>query len=77
MFWCGGKVLSEHPSLFSYRDYLISMFSLLFSLTGLSVAFMGITNKDKAKDAAKRIFELIDKKSLIDPLSNDGVKSVA
>lgn len=76
MFWWGGKVLSDHPSLFSYRDYLISMFSLLFSLSGLSVAFMGITNKDKAKEAAKRIFELIDKQSLIDPLSKDGVKNV-
>jgi ATP-binding cassette subfamily B (MDR/TAP) protein 1 len=76
MFWWGGKVLSDHPTLFSYRDYLISMFSLLFSLTGLSVSFMGITDKDKAKEAAKRIFELIDKKSLIDPLSNDGIKNV-
>jgi ATP-binding cassette subfamily B (MDR/TAP) protein 1 len=76
LFWWGGKVLSDHPTLFTYRDYLISMFSLIFSLSGLSVSFMGITNKDKAKEAAARIFELIDRKSSIDPLSEEGRKSV-
>jgi len=77
LFWWGGKVLSDHPNLFTYRDYLISMFALLFSLSGLSVSFMGITNKDKAKEAARRIFELIDRKSAIDPLSDEGIKLVS
>jgi hypothetical protein len=44
--------------------------------TGQAVEVTTSNPKDKAKEAAKRIFELIDKKSLIDPLSNDGIKNV-
>jgi hypothetical protein len=50
------------------------MFSLLFSLSGLSVAIMGATDKAKAKLAAERIFSLLDKKSPIDSLSDEGKK---
>jgi hypothetical protein len=53
---------------------LISMFSLLFSISGMGVAAQGATNRDKAKLAAERIFELTDRKSLIDPLGEGGKK---
>jgi len=74
MFWWGGWLLSKYPSTFTYRDFLISMFSLLFSLSGLGMAAQGATNRDKAKEAADRIFDLIERESAIDPLSKEGYK---
>ena len=50
------------------------MFSLLFSLFGLGAAAMGATDRDKALSAASRIFELIEKTSPIDSLSEEGKK---
>lgn len=35
MFWWGGYLLANHGNSFTYRDFLISMFSLLFSLSGM------------------------------------------
>ena len=67
-------MISKWPNSFSYRDYLISMFSLLFSLSGMSVAFMGATDQTKAKAAAQRIFALIDRESNINSLSDEGRK---
>lgn len=61
---------------FTFRQYLISMFALLFSLSGMSVAAMGATDKVKAQLAAKRIFDLIDRKSPIDSLSKEGKKDL-
>jgi hypothetical protein len=52
------------------------MFSLLFSLSGIGMAAQGATNREKAKIAAHRIFELIDRQSAIDPLSSEGKKLV-
>lgn len=48
----------------------------MFSLSGMAAAAMGATNKEKAKEAAGRIFELIDQKSKIDPLSSSGKKGI-
>lgn len=75
MFWWGGWVLSNYGD-FTFREYLISMFALLFSLSGMSVAFMGATDKTKAQLAADRIFSLIDRESPIDSLSNEGKKNI-
>jgi ATP-binding cassette subfamily B (MDR/TAP) protein 1 len=75
MFWWGGWVLQNYGN-FTYRQYLISMFSLLFSLSGMSVAFMGATDKAKAKVAADRIFALIDRESPINSISDEGKKFV-
>lgn len=72
MFWWGGWLLFNFDDVFEYRDYLVSMFSLLFSLYGLTVAAQGAVDRDKAKRAAARIFELTDRQSLIDPLSTHG-----
>jgi ATP-binding cassette subfamily B (MDR/TAP) protein 1 len=74
MFYWGGYLISNYPDVYGFRAYLISMFSLLFSLSGLSVAIMGATDKAKAKLAAERIFSLLDKKSPIDSLSDEGKK---
>jgi hypothetical protein len=52
------------------------MFSLLFSLSGMGMAAQGATNREKAKLAAHRIFELTDRKSAIDPISEEGKKHV-
>jgi len=75
MFWWGGWVLANYGN-FTYRQFLISMFALLFSLSGMSVAAMGATDKVKAKLAADRIFALIDKDSPINSLSNEGKKDL-
>ena len=66
----------NHPRLYGIRDFLISMFSLLFSLSGMGFAMQGATDRGKAKAAAARVFELIDRKSQIDPLSEEGRKDV-
>jgi ATP-binding cassette subfamily B (MDR/TAP) protein 1 len=72
MFWWGGWLLYNYPDTYSYRNYLISMFSMMFCLYGLTLATEGTVDREKAKRAAARIFELTDRKSLIDPLSTEG-----
>jgi len=72
MFFWGGWLLSEYPNTFSYRDYMVSMFSLFFSLYGLTIASQGAVDRKKANRAAARIFELIDRQSEIDPLTEAG-----
>jgi ATP-binding cassette subfamily B (MDR/TAP) protein 1 len=52
------------------------MFSLLFSLSGMGFAMQGITDREKAKAAANRVFDLIERKSEIDPLSEEGKKDI-
>jgi ATP-binding cassette subfamily B (MDR/TAP) protein 1 len=74
MFWWGGYILFNYPNTYSFRDFLISMFALFFSLYGLAAAAQGAVNRDKAKLAANRIFTLIDRQSQIDPLSDLGKK---
>ena len=71
MFWFGAWLMNKYD--FSYRDYLISLNSLLFCLSGLGVAMMGATDSAKAKLAANRVFALIDRKSPIDSLSTEGI----
>jgi len=76
MFWFGGWLLSNYPDKYTYRDFLISLFSLLFGLEGIGFAAQGATDRDKAKQAANRIFELTDRHSAIDPLSEMGKKDI-
>ena len=72
MFFWGGWLLYNYPGTWSYRDFLISMFSLMISISGTTLGTQGSTDADEAKLAAKRIFALIDRKSTIDPLSDEG-----
>lgn len=74
MFWWGGWLLFNYPNQYDFRAYMISMFSLLFSLSGMGFAMQGATDREKAKAAAVRVFELIDRESKIDPLSEAGKK---
>jgi len=76
MFWWGGWILWKYSDIFSYRDYLISLWGLFFSMYGLTIAAQGAVDREKAKRAAHRIFELTDRKSEIDPLSDEGKKNV-
>ena len=41
MFWWGGWLLANYNDVFSYNDYLVSLFALLFSLYGLAMAAEG------------------------------------
>jgi len=72
MFYFGSWLMLNRD--YTMRDYLVSLFALMLSLTGLSAAMMGLTDADKAKEAAVRIFDLIDRVSEIDPLSDNGKK---
>jgi len=74
MFFWGGWLLYTYPSVWTYRDFLISLFTLMISVGGLSFGAQGATDKEDAQAAAKRIFRLIDRRSEIDPLSESGVK---
>jgi len=76
MFWWGGWLLFKYSDIFSYRDYLISLWGLFFSMYGLTIAFQGAIDREKAKMAAHRIFTLIDRQSEIDPLSEEGKKDI-
>ena len=64
----------NYPDMFGFKDFLVSMFALLFSLFALGAAAQGATDKTKAEAAAGRLFYLINRKSAIDPLSASGQK---
>jgi ATP-binding cassette subfamily B (MDR/TAP) protein 1 len=71
MFWWGGWLLYNFPDQYTFRNFLIAMFSIFFCFYALMVASGGAVDKEKAKRAAERIFELTDRKSLIDPLLDE------
>merc|ERR1711862_25032 len=75
-YWWGGWLIAKFPDLYTNQGFLISMFSLLFSLSGMAAAAQGATDRPKALAAAQRTFDLIERKSQIDPLSSDGKKDV-
>jgi hypothetical protein len=77
MFWFGAWLLHNNPDKYEFRDFIIAMFALFFSLYGLTLAFEGATDRRRAKLAADRIFDLTDRKSAIDPLSEEGSKGVS
>lgn len=75
MFFWGGWLLQTYSGTWEYRDFLISLFSLMISVAGMSSGLgLGVTDKEEAQAAAKRIFYLIDRQSAIDPLSDAGQK---
>ncbi|KAL3938481.1 MAG: hypothetical protein SGBAC_006615 [Bacillariaceae sp.] len=75
-FWWGGFILHNQPGEYTLRDFFISMFSLLFSITGMAMSMQGVSDPKVAKEAAKRVFELIERTSAIDPLSTNGRKDL-
>eukprot|EP00804_Cyclotella_cryptica_P026750 CCRYP_007966-RK/>CCRYP_007966-RK protein AED:0.12 eAED:0.12 QI:257/1/1/1/0.86/0.82/23/169/1460 len=73
-FYWGGWLMYTYPNAFDFESFLISMFSLLFSLFAIGAAAQGATDKPKAEAAAGRLFYLMNRKSEIDPLNPDGKK---
>lgn len=71
-FWFGGWLLFKYPETFSFDDFLISIFAMLFSLMGLGAAFQDVSDRKQTEMSASRVFYLLDKQSEIDPLSEDG-----
>lgn len=72
--WFGGWLLSTFPEKYDFKDFLIANFAILFSLFGLGSAFMDISDRKEVERSTARIFYLLDRKSSIDPLSNEGKK---
>lgn len=71
-FWWGGYLLVNYSSHFELEDFLISNFALLFGMFGLGSAFQDLADTKEVEKSAGRIFYLMDRKSAIDPLSNEG-----
>ena len=67
-FWFGSWILQNHSDKYTFRDFLISMFALLFSLFGLGAGLQGVADKEKAKRSIKRLLSLFMRTSKIDPL---------
>src|SRR6056300_1595265 len=65
--WFGGWLLFNYPEKFAFDDFLISNFSILFSLFGLGAAFQDISDRKETEKSASRIFYLLDRESKIDP----------
>lgn len=76
LFWAGGTFIANHPTLYTFRGFNISMFTLIFGLSGVAAAAQGATDRPKALLAAQRTFDLIERRSEIDPLSQEGKKDI-
>jgi len=74
LFWWGGFLIYNYPLVFTFRDMNISMWSMMFGISGMSIAMQGATDRKKASAAVSRIFALIERESKIDPLSEEGKK---
>jgi ATP-binding cassette subfamily B (MDR/TAP) protein 1 len=72
--WWGGYILFTYPNAYTFNDFLISNFALLFSLFGLGAAFQDISDRKETEKSVGRIFYLLDRKSAIDPLGEEGKK---
>jgi len=68
----GGWLLFTYPDKYDFNDFLISNFAILFSLFGLGAAFQDVADRKETEKSASRIFYLLDRKSEIDPLSDEG-----
>jgi ATP-binding cassette subfamily B (MDR/TAP) protein 1 len=73
-FWWGAWLMYNYPGAFTFNEFLVSMFALLFSLFSLGAAAQGLTDKKKAEAAAGRLFYIMNRESAIDPLSPLGKK---
>merc|ERR1712187_582059 len=72
--WWGGWLLNQSWNSYSFNDFLVSNFALLFSLFGLGAAFQDVSDRKEVEKAGGRIIHLLDRKSAIDPLSDEGKK---
>jgi ATP-binding cassette, subfamily B (MDR/TAP), member 1 len=70
--WFGGYLIFTFPNQYSFQDFLISNFAIMFSLFGLATAFQDMADQKAMRESAGRIFALLDRQSAIDPLSSEG-----
>merc|ERR1712003_369906 len=71
-FWFGGWLLFKYPEVYTFKDFTASLMIILFSLFALGAAFQDIADREKVEKSLSRIFYLLDKRSEIDPLSEEG-----
>merc|ERR1712174_125706 len=71
-FWFGGWLLFKYPDLDTFKDFTASLMIILFSLFALGAAFQDIADREQVEKSLSRIFYLLDKRSEIDPLSEEG-----
>ena len=74
LLFFAGWLLHEHPEEFTFVEMLNSNFALYFSLLGLGIALKETANKEEIKLATSRVFYLLDRPSVLDPLSRKGQK---
>jgi ATP-binding cassette, subfamily B (MDR/TAP), member 1 len=70
LFWFGGWLMIYEG--YSFNSFLIASFGILFSFIGLGSAFSGLSDRAQVEKSAGRVLHLLDRSSLIDPLSDDG-----
>lgn len=71
-FWFGGWLLTKFPENYTFYDFMVAMFALLFGIFSLGIAFQDMADRKETEASANRIFYLIDRESSIDPLSEEG-----
>merc|ERR1711865_957732 len=72
LFYWGGWLLMQYPDRYDFKNFLIYNFAIIFSLFGLGAAFQDMSDRKQMEASASRIFYLLDRVSLIDPLSKEG-----
>lgn len=71
LFWFGGWLMIYKG--YSFNSFLIASFGILFSFVGLGSAFSGLSDRAQVEKSAGRVLYLLDRKSMIDPLSDAGL----
>ncbi|KAG9289947.1 hypothetical protein G9A89_010253 [Geosiphon pyriformis] len=69
-FWYGGELVGNQE--YSQKQMLNVMFAVIFTFMSIGQLSAFAPNTAKAKVAALSIFEILDRKSLIDPTNNEG-----
>lgn len=69
-FWYGAKLIREGD--ISITDLFVAFFSVMIGAMSLGQAAPAFSAFSVAMGAAPRVYEIIDRKSAIDPLSDDG-----
>jgi len=74
LIWFGGYILYNFSDDYSLSDFLVAQFSIYFGIKGLAVALQDVSDRKEVEESAGRILYLLDRKSEIDPLSQEGKK---
>jgi len=73
-FWWGGWLLIHYPHRYSFQNFLVAAFSLLFALFAFGTSSIGTVDKKEMQAAAQRIFQLLNRHSNINALSDEGIR---